>query len=185
MTYRLAPDHKWPSGSQDVAAVVAWIRSSIAGYGGDPDRIVVTGNSAGAVHAAGYIAGRAGPVSASVRGAALLSGIYRPRAAKPGEPDHAYYGPNPDTGADVIPGLVSSPVPLLFSVAERDPADFQRQVADVVAAWQAKRGTVPNVVWVEGHNHISTIASLTIDEPALGVHLRRFINRNTGDRDGH
>jgi acetyl esterase/lipase len=43
MTYRLAPEHTWPAGAEDVAAAVRWVRDSIASYGGDPDRIVVAG----------------------------------------------------------------------------------------------------------------------------------------------
>lgn len=179
MTYRLAPEHTWPAGAQDVAAAVAWIRANIAGYGGDPERIVVAGNSAGAVHVASFVAGQGGGSFDGVRGAALLSGIYTLRTPKPGEPEHAYYGPAPDPAASTLPGLLDSPVPLLFSVAERDPEMFQRAAADVVSAWQDRHGTVPDLVWVEGHNHMSTIASLGIDEPALGVPLARFIERST------
>jgi triacylglycerol lipase len=178
MTYRLAPGHKWPSGAEDVAAAVAWIRRNIAAYGGDPDRTVVAGNSAGAVHVACYVAGHGGQ-SPEIRGAALLSGIYRLRTPKPGEPEHAYFGPDPGPASGTLPALVASPVPLLFGVAQHDPPAFQREAAGVVEAWQDKRGAVPDLVWVEGHNHISTVASLTIDEPALGVPLRRFVNRVT------
>lgn len=178
MTHRLAPEFKWPSGAEDVAAAVAWIRENIAAHGGDPDKMVVTGNSAGASHVASYIAGHAG-ASPEVRGAALLSGIYRIRTPKAGEPEHAYYGAAPDPAADSLPGLLATSVPLLFSVAENDPPPFQREAAAVVAAWHEKHGTVPDLVRVEGHNHMSTIGSLTIDEPALGVPLRRFINRVT------
>jgi hypothetical protein len=49
----------------------------------------------------------------------------------------------------------------------------------VVSAWQHRHGTVPDLVWVEGHNHMSTIASLGIDEAALGTALARFIERHT------
>ena len=178
MTYRLAPGHKWPSGAVDVAAAVAWIRENIAAYGGDPDRIVVGGNSAGAVHVASYVAGHGG-TSAAIRGAALLSGIYRLRTPRPGEPEHAYFGPDPDPASETLSGLVASDVPLLFGVAENDPPAFHREAAGVVAAWQEKRGIMPNLVWVEGHNHMTVIASLTVDEPALGVPLRRFVNRVT------
>jgi acetyl esterase/lipase len=52
LTYRYAPEATWPAGAQDVAAVVGWVREHIAGYGGDPDRIVVAGSSAGAAPAA-------------------------------------------------------------------------------------------------------------------------------------
>ena len=58
ITYRLAPEHTWPSGAQDVAAAAAWVRDNIASYGGDPSRIVVAGHSAGCVHVASYLAGQ-------------------------------------------------------------------------------------------------------------------------------
>lgn len=180
MTHRLAPEHKWPAGAEDVAAAVAWIRDNIAGYGGDPGKIVVAGNSAGAVHVASYVAGHGGGSLDGVRGAALLSGIYRIRKPMPGEPEHAYYGPDPDPETvSTLPGLTDSPVPLLFGVAEHDPEAFHREAAAVVAAWQERRAAVPDLVWVEGHHHLSTVGSLTIDEPALGVPLWRFIERNT------
>ena len=60
ITYRLAPEHTWPSGAQDVAAAVQWVRDNIAAYGGDPARIVVAGHSAGCVHVASYLAGQGG-----------------------------------------------------------------------------------------------------------------------------
>jgi hypothetical protein len=190
MTHRLAPEFTWPAGAQDVAAAVAWLRSNIAAHGGDPDRIVVAGNSAGAVHVADYIVGHgsanphgADPDGASldgVRGAALLSGIYELRTAQPGEPGHAYYGDNPGERTATLPGLLESNIPLLFSVAERDGPAFHQAAAGLVTAWQARHGTLPNLVWVDGHNHMSTIGSLTIDEAALGVPLARFIDRVTG-----
>jgi triacylglycerol lipase len=179
MTYRLAPEYMWPSGAQDVAAAVAWIRENIAGYGGDPEKIVVAGNSAGAVHVASFVAGQGGGSLAGVAGVALLSGIYQLRPPVPGEPEHAYYGPDPDPAASTLPGLLDCTVPLLFSVAERDPEAFQRAAAGVVSAWQHRHGTVPDLVWVEGHNHMSTIASLGIDEAALGIALARFTERHT------
>ena len=191
MTHRLAPEFSWPAGAQDVAAAVAWLRSNIADHGGDPDRIVVAGNSAGAVHVADYIVGHGGasPHGASldgvpsldgVRGAALLSGIYEIRAVQPGEPGHAYYGANPGESTATLPGLLESSVPLLFSVAERDGPAFHQAAAGLVSAWLARYGTLPDLVWVDGHNHMSTIGSLTIDEAALGVPLARFIDRVTG-----
>jgi acetyl esterase/lipase len=181
MTYRLAPDHKWPSGAQDVAAAVRWLRRNITRYGGDPDKIVVAGNSAGAVHVASFAAGHAaGADLASIAGAVLLSGLYEIRPPAPDEPEHAYYGPNPDPAVvSPLPGLLETPVPLLFSVAERDPGPFHEAAARVVSAWLGRHGTLPDLVWVEGHNHMSTIGSLTIDESALGTALARFIDRHT------
>ena len=179
MTYRLAPEHKWPSGAEDVAGAVAWLRQNIARYGGDPDKIVLAGNSAGAVHVASFAAGQGGADPASVAGVAMLSGIYEVRTPQPGAPEHAYYGPDPDPETATLPGLLKASVPLLFSVSERDPSFFQEAAAGMVSAWQERHGTVPDLVWVEGHNHMSTIGSLTIDESALGTALARFIDRHT------
>ncbi len=188
MTYRLAPEHRWPSGAEDVAKAVQWLRQHIAAYGGDPDKIVVAGNSAGAVHVASFVAGQGkaagGADPRSVAGAAMLSGSYEIGTPQPGAPEHAYYGPDPDPAiVSALPGLLEAPVPLLFSVAERDPRFFQEAAAGVVSAWLARHGTVPDLVWVEGHNHMSTIASLTVDEPALGTALARFIDRHTSTTD--
>jgi len=179
MTYRLAPGHVWPAGAQDVAAAVGWLQQNIAGYGGDPDKIVFAGNSAGAVHVASYIAGQGGEDPGRIAGAALLSGIYQIHQPAPGDPEHVYYGPNPGPEVSSLPGLLDTTVPLLFSVAERDPARFQQEAAGVVSAWLARHGTVPDLVWVEGHNHMSTIGSLTVDEAALGTALARFVDRHT------
>ena len=179
MTYRLAPEHTWPSGPQDVAAAVRWLKQNIAGYGGDPDKIVVAGSSAGAVHVASFVAGQGGADPTTVAAAAMLSGIYVIGTPQPGEPEHIYYGPNPGPEVSSLPGLLDTTVPLLFSVAERDPARFQQEAAGVVSAWLARHGTVPDLVWVEGHNHMSTIGSLTVDEAALGTALARFVDRHT------
>lgn len=52
--YRLAPQHRWPACMDDVAAAARWCRDNIAGYGGDPSRMIAIGYSAGgqlALHA--------------------------------------------------------------------------------------------------------------------------------------
>lgn len=183
MTYRLAPEHKWPAGARDVAAAVDWIRNNIASYGGDPGNIVVCGTSAGAVHVASFMAGQGGGNLAGVSGAVLLSGIYNLDPGNRGELEHAYYGTTPAEQASTLRGLLDCPVPLLFTVAENDPPMFQAQAAGVVSAWQARHGRMPAMVWIEGHNHMSTVASLGIDETALGIPLARFVERHTA-RDG-
>jgi acetyl esterase/lipase len=45
--YRLAPSDLWPSHIVDAKRVLGWTKKNIANYGGDPDRIVVAGGSAG------------------------------------------------------------------------------------------------------------------------------------------
>jgi acetyl esterase/lipase len=45
--YRLAPDHPFPTFVEDAASAVRWARDHAAEYGGDPNRIYLSGHSAG------------------------------------------------------------------------------------------------------------------------------------------
>ncbi len=186
ITYRLAPEHTWPSGAQDVAAAVEWVRGNIAAYGGDPSRIVLAGHSAGAVHVASYLAGQASAGQQrsgtfdGIKGAGLLSGVYQiPDGAERGELEVIYFGDKPSAEVSALPGLLRTEIPLIFAVAERDPEFSHTQVAGLTAAWFAKKGTVPQVIWSAGHNHISQIGSVGVDDLALGAQLARFVNRVT------
>jgi acetyl esterase/lipase len=184
ITYRLAPGHVWPAGAQDVAAAVRWTRENIEGHGGDPARIVVAGHSAGAAHVASYLAGQGGEADlAGIRGGVLLSGIYDLADEYRSELEHVYYGAHPADEVSTLPALAGSAVPLLFGVAELDPRPFHLQAAGVVSAWLASHGQTPNLAWAQGHNHISELASLGVDEDALGVHLARFIAAVTEGSD--
>lgn len=47
INYRLAPRNMWPAQIEDATRALGWIKKNIATYGGDPDRVVVAGGSAG------------------------------------------------------------------------------------------------------------------------------------------
>jgi hypothetical protein len=180
ITYRLAPEYTWPSGAQDVAAATAWVRDNITSYGGDPSRIVLAGHSAGCVHVASFLAGQGGGSLDGVKGAGLLSGFYQiPDGAERGELEAIYFGDKPSAEVSALPALLETGIPLIFAVAERDLEFSQTQIAGLIAAWFANKGAVPNVIFSEGHHHISQIGSVGVDDLALGAQLARFVNRVT------
>ncbi len=47
MNYRVSPRHTWPDHIVDVKRALAWVKKHIAGYGGDPGFVAITGGSAG------------------------------------------------------------------------------------------------------------------------------------------
>ena len=59
INYRLAPQYPWPAGIEDLTQVVAWLKSHIAEYGGDPSKVFLWGHSAGAAHVGDYVAHQA------------------------------------------------------------------------------------------------------------------------------
>ena len=48
VSYRLAPEHPFPAAVEDVAEAYAWIVKNAHRYGGDPSRLILAGESAGA-----------------------------------------------------------------------------------------------------------------------------------------
>jgi triacylglycerol lipase len=181
MTYRLAPAHPWPAGSEDVAAAVRWLRTNIAAYGGDPQRIFLIGQSAGAVHVAGYVASpsfhEGGDLG--IAGAMLISGSYDVARADANQFHLAYYGNQPEkwAAASTLEALVGAELPLLFSVSEFDGADFQNQAALLTAAFTAARKRFPRMHWLAGHNHLSPVLAVGSSVDTLGPLIREFIER--------
>ena len=181
ITYRLAPAHRFPSGPDDLALAIDWLRANVAEHGGDPSRIVLAGQSAGAVHVAGYLAHRRDH-AAGVAGAVLMSGIYDTLTADPNANAQAYYGQDRKGWgpASCMAGLLATEVPIQFSVAEFDPADFQRQAAQVVTQWTAAKGRFPEMHYLSGHNHLSPALSIGSDQREVERMVAGFVRRVTG-----
>lgn len=185
VTYRLAPQHRFPAGLEDLALAVDWIRANVAEHGGDPAKIVIAGQSAGAVHVAGYLAHKrdhAGkPGAGGIAGACLLSGIFDTTTCVPNAMAEAYYGEDRRGWgpANCMPGLLATPVPLQFSVAEFDPDDFQQQAAQVVTQWQQAKGRLPEMHYLSGHNHLTPALSVGSEHRETERMMAGFVRRVT------
>lgn len=177
MTYRLAPEAKWPDGRDDVIAAIVHLARNAGEYGIAADRIVIMGVSAGATHCADVVA-NPGDAKPYLAGAAMISGIYDLRLAEVDDFKPQYYGA--DTGgwplASSKAALAQTDLPCLFAVSEFDPPDFQRQALALVEARVGETGHWPAMHWLKGHNHISNTSQIGCEHDDLGPLLANFIS---------
>jgi acetyl esterase/lipase len=182
MTYRLAPANPWPAAAEDIAAAVAWTRANIARFGGDPNRIVLMGHSAGATHVSSYLAhpeiGSKSPAHAA--GAILVSGNYdlKPEIDLPGE--RSYFGSDAALWADrsSIAGLTRTNVPLLVAHGELDVPYYVDQ-AEALKARLCGESKCPTFVSAGGQSHMSEIYGLNTTDTSLSEPMRSFIEAVT------
>ncbi len=57
INYRLAPQHRWPAGLEDLQTAIRWVKAHAGEFGGDPGRIALFGHSAGG-HLVTFVATR-------------------------------------------------------------------------------------------------------------------------------
>ncbi|ABF44214.1 alpha/beta hydrolase [Deinococcus geothermalis] len=181
--YRLVPHVRFPGGGEDVARVVAWAHEHIAEYGGDPQALILFGNSAGGVHAATYLFGQSlhPPEGPGVAAAVLLSvPCTLPYGGPREQVTKAYFGARPEQiDANAPLGLLRAydgpAVPLLFMTAEYDPDEIERPSVKFLSAYGEKFGTLPRFSQVPGHNHLSTVLSLNTEDESLAGPLLAFL----------
>jgi acetyl esterase len=177
--YRLAPAHPWPAGAQDVAAVVAWARANAKQHGGNPDRIILYGQSAGATHCASYIFDSSFHPAGGVGLAAgiLMSGPYKVEGELTAG-RLAYFGPDKSTYAARSPltHVAKGPrIPLMLSIAEYDPAMLAGPTYELAIALTQRDGKSPHVAYFAGHNHVSTVMSFGTAQDDVGSVVRAFV----------
>lgn len=181
--YRLAPQAAWPEGARDVGAVLAWARAHIAGFGGNPERVFLMGQSAGATHVATYVfRNRVHPASGpGVAGAILLSGAYAVDA-NPAPNTAAYYGSDATAyaGRQVLGNVERSDFPVYVGLAEYDPVRFEHSALELMAELFRRTGHAPRFKQYLGHNHVSPAYSFGTDDWTVAADVLDFVRAADG-----
>ena len=183
MTYRLAPESHWPSGSEDIAAVLHWLRASGPEHGAAADRVVLLGTSAGAAHIASFLSSPSSDAeAATVAGAVLVAGAYDFTTFE-NEGLHDYLGTDRSLDGERSPlaGLLSTPVPTLFVLGEFEPEQAERQTFELISAHSRRHGRWPKFVRLLGHNHFTATDHLNTPDDSLGQQLQLFLSGLVGD----
>lgn len=178
MTYRLAPQHPWPAGAEDVAMAVRWLAANIAGHGGDPGRMALMGHSAGAVHAATYVANPKfhGPRGVGLVGAILVSGLYDFSKLEPSPPEKAYFGNDEAKRAEgsTIALLPETKVRLMVVYAELDPPSFVEQ-SKLLGAALCKANRCSSLLRLPKHTHMSEVYAINTPDTSLSDPILVFV----------
>jgi acetyl esterase/lipase len=159
--YRLVPQVRFPDFLRDNAAAVHWLRGHAAALGGDPDRIVIVGHSAGAYNAAMLAMDPRwlGADRAAVRGWIGLAGPYDflplddadTRAAFGRWPDPVDTQPLTFAGAGDPPALLAT--------ADKDRIVAPRN-SDVLAARLTAAGVMVERRRYPGIGHVGLVIAI-------------------------
>jgi len=183
-TYRLAPEVKWPAGSEDVGAAVAWVKDNIAEYGGDPDQVFVIGESAAAFHVATYalrpdVLGTDVPAA---NGVVLVSGIYGADSSNPSEGRLAYFGEDLSRWPEIsnMGNIERTDIPILVAVSDYEIPGAQGSFVDLVRELTVEHNKMPRVVQLSGHNHYSSTLSIGTQDTQLSAEILQLIRSTSG-----
>ena len=161
--YRLYPQVKYRAFAEDAAAALAWLHAHVAQYGGDPDRIFVSGHSAGAYNAVmvasepKFIEGKGGRLG-WMRGVIGISGPYDFLPMSAPEYIAMFEGTN---NLDSMPlhHVDGKRPPMLLATGTADDTVDQGNT-DRMAEKLRAFGSEVKVIKYPGVGHIGTILSL-------------------------
>lgn len=176
-SYRLAPKNPFPAQIEDVAAAFTWVVKNIAKHGGDPDRIYVSGHSAGG-HLSALLAldpkhlQAHGLTPSIIKGALCLSGVYDVAEVK-----EKVFGTNPELrrAASPITHIRKDAPPFLLTYCEWDYFPLGVQAKEFHAAL-ARTGVDSTLVFVPKENHISEMLAVTKEDDLTARSVIQFIN---------
>ena len=177
-TYRLAPQFVWPAGAEDLASIVQWVTGKIRERGGDPGKVFLMGQSAGAVHVANYVSH---PEFHKVKGgglagAIMVSGLYDLAASPVGDAEIAYFGSDPSHYADrsSLRGLLETGIPLMVTAAELDPPRFVAQYELAKQATCKRASGCARTFMLPQHSHISEVYAINTSDTRLTDEIIEF-----------
>lgn len=158
--YELCPGSTLDGVVESAVAAVEWVRRNVAGHGGDPLAVSLSGHSAGAHLCAAVLAAdwaARGLDPAFLRGAVMISGVYDPAPAM-GTTVNAELHLTPEIAGrhDYERRPVTAPCPAHLFVGGREPEGW----IDLTFRYShhlRRQGADPEVHVLPGYNHFDII----------------------------
>ncbi len=181
-TYRTAPNTIWPAASQDVAAALKWAIDHVAEYGGDPRKIFIIGQSAGAAHVANYAFRKEMhlPLGAGFCGVVLLAGTYSVIQGNISDNASQYYGKDETQypKMHLFNNITATDFPVYIGYAEFDPPAFKANSQELCAQLIRQGAKAPSTKLYEGHNHFSATYSFRTNDVTVSNDILNFCLEN-------
>ena len=171
VNYALAPSVTLDEIVRQCRAAIAWLHGNAGTFGGDPDRIHISGSSAGG-HLTGMLLAGGwhddfGVPDDVIKGACALSGIHELEPIRLSEINEwARLDEAAAARNSPIRHLPARGCPLIVSYGGSETAEFKRQTDDYAAAWRAK-GFPSRHVDMAPCNHFDLALELCDPESAL------------------
>lgn len=169
VNYRLSPFVSHPAHAQDCAAAVGWAYRNIADYGGDPERIFLTGHSAGSHLAAllgldRHFLRDEGVPEEVIRGVVAISGasdleehVDSSIFTSQQHVEEAFGSTQEELrAASPLTYVREDAPPFLLIAAEKDPEGLQDQVKRLADALR-EAGVMVRFITVKGRDHFSIV----------------------------
>ncbi|MBT5187365.1 MAG: alpha/beta hydrolase [Kordiimonadaceae bacterium] len=183
MTYRLAPEFKWPTGTIDLALQLKWLRDNPDKVKtGDVRKIFLFGHSAGAQHVASYIFEEEYQIeNDGVNGAILASGSVYDTDILNHDADPQYYDyfgrdSSKYASMSVLNKLDGRKMPIFIASAEYDKANFEYQANTILNALYNRDKSLPMYKQVMDNNHLSEIFHFNTGDETFGPDILKFIH---------
>lgn len=179
--YRLSPGVEHPAHVQDAAAATAWVIGNISQYGGDPDKLYLSGHSAGA-YLAVLLALDATHLAAHkltpdvIRGVIPISPflyVEETAAVRP----KVVWGEDPADWlkASVTPHIKAGKAPMLLIYADGDDDWRKSQNERFGDAMRAAGNEDTDVLEMPNRNHGTLIDHINMDDDLIGGLLMKFV----------
>jgi arylformamidase len=171
--------------AEQVRRAVAWVRRNAHRFGGDPDRLYVSGHSSGA-HLAGVILttdwpGAFGLPADTVKGGLCSSGMYDLKPVRlSARSNYVKFTDEMEQALSSQRHLDRLNAPLLVSHGTLESPEFQRQARDFAAAVKAA-GKPVQLLAGEGYNHFEIIETLGTPYGLLGRAVLEQMKLSEGD----
>lgn len=185
INYRLTPEVVHPGHIEDVARAFAWVHKNIAQYGGNPEKIFVTGHSAGS-HLSALLAldekylQAHGLTLQAIKGALPMSGVYDVTGSF--GLYRAVFGADPQQRQDASPLTHVGPnrPPFFVIYAEFDLPGLGAQ-ARQLASLLKQNGTTVELLEVSATNHVTIITNIGLSGDPTTAAMLAFIRTQLAD----